>query len=55
MKDPIVEEIRKIRLQIDEEIKTNPEKIKDEIRSIQERYKDRLVNSPPKMIKKGAA
>lgn len=42
MKDPIVDEIRKIRLQIDEEIRINPKKFEDEISSIQERYKDRL-------------
>ena len=55
MKDPIVEEIRKIRLDVDKEIQSNPEKFDEEIRSIQERYKERLVTFPPKSSKKFAA
>ena len=55
MKDEIIEEIRKVRLELDELIKNDPEQFKREIEDIQNRYKDRLVSGQPRYIKKNAA
>jgi ElaB/YqjD/DUF883 family membrane-anchored ribosome-binding protein len=55
MADEIIEEIRKIRSDLDKLIKKDPAKFKKEIEEIEKKYKDRLVSGKPRYIKKSAA
>ena len=55
MADEIIEEIRKIRADLDKLIETDPAKFKKEIEDIEKRYKDRLVSGKPRYIKRSAA
>jgi hypothetical protein len=45
-KDPIIEEVRKIRLTIEEECHGNSEEILRHAMEIQKKYSDRLVSKP---------
>jgi hypothetical protein len=45
-KDPIVEEVRKIRLSIEEECHGNSKEILRRAMEIQKKYSDRLVSKP---------
>lgn len=47
-KDPIIEEIRKIRREIEEECGNDPQMYFEHIQKLQENYKHRLVNRKPK-------
>lgn len=51
-KDPIVEEVRKIRLEIEQECGGTSEAYSAHLERIQEQWKDRLVNRGPKEIPK---
>ncbi|MBY0246889.1 MAG: hypothetical protein K2Q17_04395 [Nitrospiraceae bacterium] len=55
MKDKIVEEVRSIRKQLDEEIEENPQKFRGEIAAIRNKYRNRLVTLGPRIKKKTAA
>jgi len=52
MKDPIVEEVRKVRRQIEEEFDHDVNKYLDHVYEQQKRYGDRLVRRQPKPLKK---
>ncbi len=47
-KDPIIEEIRKIRREIEEECSNDPQKYFEHIQKLQESYKHRLISRKPK-------
>jgi hypothetical protein len=46
-KDPIVQEVRDIRYQIEKECQQDPEKYYKHLKSVQERFSDRLVCRKP--------
>lgn len=46
-KDPIVEEVRKTRREIEAELGNDPAKYVQHLREVQERYRDRLVRRKP--------
>ena len=48
MKDPIIEEIRQIRLKIEAECQNDPQLLYEYFCKVQEQYRDRLVRRSPK-------
>ena len=48
IKDPILEEIRRIRLEMDAECQHDPQLFYEYICKLQEDCQDRLINLPPK-------
>jgi ElaB/YqjD/DUF883 family membrane-anchored ribosome-binding protein len=50
MKNPFVEEIRKIRAKLNKMLRENPKQYEARIQAIREQYKDRLVRFPPKRL-----
>jgi hypothetical protein len=53
-RDPIVEEVRRIRRQIEAECDNDPQKLYDHMIDVQRKYKDRLVSRAPKRLKEEA-
>ena len=52
MRDPIVEEVRQVRHQIEADCEDNPDKFYEHIRQEQEKYRNRLVQRKPKPVLK---
>ena len=48
MHDPIVEEVRKVRKDIDKEFSSNPEEYYLHLQKLQKKLKNRLVKKSPK-------
>lgn len=48
IKDPIIEEVRKIRREIEAECLNDPQKYFEHIQKLQENYKGRLISRKPK-------
>ena len=46
--DPIVKEVRKIRLEMEAECQNDPQKYYDQIQQLQQKYKERLICREPK-------
>ena len=55
MKDPIVEEVRKIRRQIEQEFGHDPNKYLDHVYEAQRKHGDRLIRRQPKPIRQRKA
>jgi len=51
MKDEIMDEIRKIRNQLDRKMRTNPKKYDEEIKKLEKENRNRLVPGRPKYKK----
>lgn len=48
MKDPIVEEVRRVRHEMEAELGNDPKRIYEYLRQVQARYADRVVSRQPK-------
>ena len=46
--DPIIQEIRRIRLELEAESQNNPQVLYDYLCQVQEKYRDRLIRRSPK-------
>ena len=47
-RDPIIEEVRKVRHKIESDCEDDPQKFYEHIRQAQEKYRNRLVQRKPK-------
>ena len=50
--DPIVEEVRQVRLQIEAECKDDPQRYYAHLQEVQQKYRNRLVQRKPQPIAK---
>ena len=48
LRDPIIEEVRQLRHQIEAEIEDDPQKYYEHIQQVQDKYRNRLVRFKPK-------
>jgi hypothetical protein len=55
MKDEIIDEIRKIRSQLDKKMRSNPKKYNEEIKKLEKDNRSRIVSGRPKYKKPKAA
>jgi hypothetical protein len=50
MKDPIVEEVRRVRHELECELDNDPKRIYEHLRRVQARYAERVVSRQPKRL-----